>query len=223
MEEHTSTPPRTYCWKLSEIPINPSALNASASHTHLRSASINNAALQDSTQSSDPHSREKEVDPRKMTASFIIRPATPRINLLKKAGKEAGALVDIFQNFEKFVRDMIERGEDVESEQDLYLRMLAEYLGQDKDKVAKLQKIEIVVDTSNLTLQAIGQTLTELVELKLNRSIIKSVRDIGTSFKSLKILWVSRVGLQDLSGISLCFNHFRLARLSIFRRIICVL
>lgn len=37
--------------------------------------------------------------------------------------------------------------------------------------------------------------------LHLSSSIVPSIRDIGTSFKRLKVLWISRCGLKDLGGL----------------------
>lgn len=44
------------------------------------------------------------------------------------------------------------------------------------------------VDTSQDHLQAVGEIMISLTELKLNDSIIKSARDLGTSFKKVRIL-----------------------------------
>jgi Leucine-rich repeat (LRR) protein len=40
-----------------------------------------------------------------------------------------------------------------------------------------------------------------LLELKLNDSIIKSARDLGTSFTNVRILHISRCEMTELSGI----------------------
>lgn len=37
--------------------------------------------------------------------------------------------------------------------------------------------------------------------LHLSNSIVPSIRDIGTSFKRLKVLWISRCGLKDIGGL----------------------
>ena len=209
MEPHSPTPVHTLCFKLADIPLNPSSLDGPSiipgEPRIIRSASFvqnqHRSQQQESIQSSELSSIGPPSDIKKLTASFRIRPATPKINLLKKEDKESGAIVDIFQNFDDFVRGLIERGEDVESETDLYLRLLKEYLNEDVETIKEYKKIDIVADTSNLSLQAFGSALSQLLELKLNGSVIRSIRDIGTTFKSLKVLWVSRVGLKDLSGI----------------------
>ena len=47
--------------------------------------------------------------------------------------------------------------------------------------------------------------LPHLKVLKLNGSYIKSIRDIGTSFRNLEALYISRCNITDLSGI-ICFT-----------------
>ncbi len=195
MEPRTSTPPRTYCLKLSDIPLNPSFFGEgdkpAASPALPRSSSLGPGRFV------PPLPAVLAPEEPAQPPAFRIRPATPKINLLKKKG---GKIADIFQNFDEFVRGMIEKGEDVDSESDLYLKLLSEYLEEDVETVKKYTRIDIVADTSNLTLQGFGKALTQLVELKLTGSVINSLRDIGTSFKSLRVLWVPRVGLRDLGG-----------------------
>ena len=44
--------------------------------------------------------------------------------------------------------------------------------------------------------------MPNLVSLKLNDSLIKSIRDLGTALRGVQFLWISRSQLQDLSGIN---------------------
>ncbi len=46
-----------------------------------------------------------------------------------------------------------------------------------------------------------GETLTSLTELNLNDSIIASIRDLGTAFRKIEVLQISRCELKDLSGL----------------------
>ena len=204
MEEADSLTPQAHCVPFSEIPVNPTGFEDDiwADKPAFRSTSgpFKSFAPGKTAQFHEANFGSV-VDPK---TTFRIRAAAPKINLLKKdskAGKEAGALLDIFQNFDEFVRGMIERGEDIDSEADLYLKLLSDYLQEDKETIRSYKRIEITVDTTNLTLQAFGDVLPQLIELKLSGSVIRSLRDIGTSFKSLKILWISRSGLRDLAGL----------------------
>jgi hypothetical protein len=57
------------------------------------------------------------------------------------------------------------------------------------------------VDTSCHNLQITGEALNSLEYLKLNDSIIKSFRDIGTSFRNVKVLWLARCEIKEVQGI----------------------
>ena len=57
------------------------------------------------------------------------------------------------------------------------------------------------VDTTYNNLQIVGEILSSLELLRLSDSFLNSLRDLGTSFRSLRVLWVCRCDLKDLSGI----------------------
>ena len=61
-----------------------------------------------------------------------------------------------------------------------------------------LQKIELRVDTRYHNLQVTGEILPCLELLKLNDSIISTFRDIGTSFKNVKVLHIGRCELKEV-------------------------
>ncbi|XP_018620938.2 leucine-rich repeat-containing protein 56 [Scleropages formosus] len=61
--------------------------------------------------------------------------------------------------------------------------------------------LELCVDTRQSTLSNLGSYLPKLVQLKMNGSVIASVRDLGTTFSRLQVLWMARCGLADLDGI----------------------
>lgn len=67
--------------------------------------------------------------------------------------------------------------------------------------MALLPKIELRVDTRMHNLQVTGEILSSLEFLKLNDSIISSFRDIGTSFKSVRVLNIARCELKEVQGI----------------------
>uniref|UniRef100_A0A672TKK5 Leucine rich repeat containing 56 n=2 Tax=Strigops habroptila TaxID=2489341 RepID=A0A672TKK5_STRHB len=60
------------------------------------------------------------------------------------------------------------------------------------------------VDTTENSLGNFGAYLPNLRELKLNNSLLVSVRDLGTTLSHLYILWMTHCGLPDLDGISSC-------------------
>jgi len=131
-------------------------------------------------------------------SDFRIRPSVSKVVFAKEP-----KVHNIFANFDIFMREMIEKEEDISSENALYLRLLSEYLGEDIEKVRNASRVEFIADTTNMSLQPFGEALESLTELKLNGSVINSIKDVGTSFKKLKVLWISRVGLKELSGLAM--------------------
>ncbi|XP_023697969.2 leucine-rich repeat-containing protein 56 [Paramormyrops kingsleyae] len=61
--------------------------------------------------------------------------------------------------------------------------------------------LEMSVDTRENTLGNFGIFLPSLVQLKMNNSLIMSIRDLGTSLSHLRVLCMARCGLIDLDGI----------------------
>ena len=91
--------------------------------------------------------------------------------------------------------------EDVEDVVDLNEKFLSQSLGVDQQDLALLPKIELRVDTRCHNLQVTGEILESLEMLKLNDSIIPSFRDIGTSFKNVRVLNIARCELTEVQGI----------------------
>lgn len=73
--------------------------------------------------------------------------------------------------------------------------------GIEVHELATLPKIELRVDTSCHNLQVTGEILTSLEYLKLNDSVIRCFRDIGTSFKNVKVLNIARCEISEVQGI----------------------
>lgn len=92
--------------------------------------------------------------------------------------------------------------QEVEDVIDLNEKFLCMALGGiEVSQLAMLPKIELRVDTSSHNLQVTGEILTSLEYLKLNDSIIRSFRDIGTSFKNVRVLHIARCELREVQGI----------------------
>ena len=85
-------------------------------------------------------------------------------------------------------------------------KFLAEHLGVDVNELSKLTKIELRVDTSCHNLQVTGEILSSLEYLRMSDSIIKSFRDIGTSFRFVRILNLARCELKEVQGIQAFHN-----------------
>ncbi|XP_010155031.1 PREDICTED: leucine-rich repeat-containing protein 56 [Eurypyga helias] len=89
--------------------------------------------------------------------------------------------------------------------------LLDEYLSPRKlkvltgaDDLQRVKALEMQVDTRENSLGNFGAYLPNLRELKLNNSLLVSVRDLGTTLSHLRILWMACCGLSDLDGISSC-------------------
>ena len=161
------------------------------------------------------------------STSFRIRPSTPKVNLLQKKkrgfkqpikytidddstrkenttpnqGNNWKNKSAIFHNFNEKILEMMENQDEQMDELELNQQFLSDFLGLQPDKFEQLTKIEFKIDATIHNLQRIGEILPNLTELKLSDSIVKSMRDLGTSFKNVKILWIARVSLTDLCGI----------------------
>ncbi|XP_074086810.1 leucine-rich repeat-containing protein 56 isoform X2 [Macrotis lagotis] len=85
--------------------------------------------------------------------------------------------------------------------------LLEEYLSPSKLVLAQVEDLqevtvlEMCVDTRKNSLGNFGAHLPNLNQLKLNNSLLASIRDLGTSLSHLQILWMVRCGLADLDGI----------------------
>ena len=75
---------------------------------------------------------------------------------------------------------------------------LSQHLDVRPEELARLTKIELRVDTTCHTLQATGEILCSLEFLRMNDSVIKCFRDIGTSFKFVRILMLARCELKEV-------------------------
>ncbi|XP_032859371.1 leucine-rich repeat-containing protein 56 isoform X7 [Tyto alba] len=72
------------------------------------------------------------------------------------------------------------------------------------DDLHQVKALEMRVDTRENSLGNFGAYLPNLRELKLNNSLLVSVRDLGTTLSHLHVLWMAHCGLSDLDGISSC-------------------
>lgn len=114
-------------------------------------------------------------------------------------GEGNGAIL-FFDPQEKFT-EIIEN-EEIEDALELNEKFLSQHLNVRPEELSRLTKIELRVDTSCHNLQVTGEILSSLEYLKMNDGIIKCFRDIGTSFKFVRILYLARCELKEVQGIS---------------------
>ncbi|CAM4584317.1 unnamed protein product [Caretta caretta] len=91
--------------------------------------------------------------------------------------------------------------------------LMDEYLSPSKlkaltgvDDLQQVKALEMRVDTRENSLGNFGAYLPNLRQLKLNNSLLVSVRDLGSTLSHLQVLWMARCGLTDLDGISSCIS-----------------
>ncbi|XP_055900391.1 leucine-rich repeat-containing protein 56-like [Biomphalaria glabrata] len=91
--------------------------------------------------------------------------------------------------------------------------LLEQYLSPGKlqmltgvDNLEQVRSLELKVNSCETSLGNFGSLLPNLTELKLSGSNIASVRDLGSSLRTLRVLWLTRCGLEELDGISSMLN-----------------
>ncbi|XP_053345628.1 leucine-rich repeat-containing protein 56 [Clarias gariepinus] len=70
------------------------------------------------------------------------------------------------------------------------------------DDLQQVTSLEMCVDTRQTILGNFGVHLPNLVQLKMNNSLILSVRDLGITLSHLQVLSLVRCGLGDLEGLA---------------------
>ena len=100
----------------------------------------------------------------------------------------------ILANFQERFEEIIEN-EEVSDAIELNEKFMAEHLGVPANELSRLTKIELRVDTSCHNLQVTGEILSGLESLRMSDSIIKCFRDLGTSFRFVRFLYLQRCEL----------------------------
>lgn len=67
--------------------------------------------------------------------------------------------------------------------------------------LSSVKYLQLSIDSGKQSVEAIGELLPSLQQLRLQNSVLHSFRDLGTSLHSLQILWIMRSGIKDLDGI----------------------
>ena len=70
----------------------------------------------------------------------------------------------------------------------------------------EVRRLTVKVDAQEQPVSILGEMLPNLQHLNLSRSVLPSIRDLGTSLRRLRVLWLVRCGLADLDGISVLAN-----------------
>jgi Leucine-rich repeat (LRR) protein len=110
-----------------------------------------------------------------------------------------------FANFQERFEEMI-KNEEVSDAIELNEKFMAEHLGVPANELSRLTKIELRVDTSCHNLQVTGEILSGLESLRMSDSIIRCFRDLGTSFRFVRFLYLQRCELTEVQGIQAFHN-----------------
>ncbi|ORY47035.1 outer arm dynein light chain 1 [Rhizoclosmatium globosum] len=70
------------------------------------------------------------------------------------------------------------------------------------EDLSHVTSLVLKVDTRLTSISSIGKSLSSLQQLKLNNSFIPSIRDLGSGYHNLTILWMARCSLDDVDSIS---------------------
>ncbi|XP_063692538.1 leucine-rich repeat-containing protein 56-like isoform X5 [Bolinopsis microptera] len=125
---------------------------------------------------------------RSVMHSDPVRPGTPSFRIVSTpAVNPSPTFSDAFEEEEVLFEDVLSPKK---------LRQLSGY-----SDLSHVISLDLIVDTSESSLGSLGNYLPNIRELRLSGSRISSVRDLGTTLRSLQVLWMSRCGLQDLDGI----------------------
>ena len=134
------------------------------------------------------HVQHAQATSRDVIQADLVRPSTPSFRILNTFAVNPSPTFLVEEELDDTFEDVISPAK---------LRHLSGC--SDLEQVLTL---DLTVDTTERSLGSLGALLPNLRELRLSGSLITSVRDLGTTLRCLRVLWMSRCGLQDLDGIS---------------------
>ena len=77
---------------------------------------------------------------------------------------------------------------------------LSALAGCDVESLGTITSLEMRADAAEEDLSAVGELMPRLAQLRMNTSIVPTMRAFGSRFQSLRVLWIARAGVEDLSG-----------------------
>jgi len=111
----------------------------------------------------------------------------------------------ISQDIDIYLREIIDKNDSkfLSGEENLFEFLIAKYLNIENDKIPEQEsivlKIDLQMDDYNF-LNEFGIKMPKLLKLNLENSIIKTISNIGTSFKNLKYLNVNNCQIEEIEG-----------------------
>ena len=79
---------------------------------------------------------------------------------------------------------------------------LSALVGCDVESLGTNTSLEMRADAAEEDLSAVGALMPRLAQLRMNTSIVPTMRAFGSQFQSLRVLWIARAGVEDLSGVT---------------------
>jgi len=111
----------------------------------------------------------------------------------------------ISQDIDIYLREIIDKNDNkfLSGEENLFEFLISKYLNIENNKIPEQEsitlKIDLQIDDYNF-LNEFGIKMPKLVRLNLENSIIKTISNIGTSFKNLKYLNVNNCQIEEIEG-----------------------
>lgn len=111
----------------------------------------------------------------------------------------------ISQDIDIYLREIIDKNDSkfLSGEENLFEFLIAKYLNIENEKIPEQEsitlKIDLQLDDYNF-LNEFGIKMPKLIKLNLENSIIKTISNIGTSFKNLKYLNVNNCQIEEIEG-----------------------
>jgi len=123
---------------------------------------------------------------------------------------------DVMKSFSQMLKQIIEtkNSKFLDGDINLIEFILSKYTNMQKEDIKNFESISLKLSYEYGLLNQFGMYLPMLKVLQLNKSIIPSIADIGSSFYNLKELYIVGTGLKDLNGNIRIFNYLRYCLLS---------
>lgn len=148
----------------------------------------------------------QENDNDALNKNRIDRPQTPAIDIIaiRSMGEASGGTT---KNFTSLFKQIVENDNKNFLEGDINMidYLLSKYSSLNLKEIKSLEKIHIKINSEYNLLNQFGERLIHLKELRLNGSNIKSISDLGSSYKNLSVLNMDNCNLSDLTGL-VCFE-----------------
>ena len=119
------------------------------------------------------------------------------------SNQEANSMVS--QDIDNYLREIIDKNDTkfLSGEANLFDFLIAKYLNIDNEKIPEQEnitfQIDLQLDDYNF-LNEFGLKMPKLIKLNLENSILKTISNIGTSFKNLQYLNINNCQIEELEG-----------------------